>query len=54
MKKENVNMISFPPYSRKPKGSTPASVSFDRISIVLRSKETGESGMGECFVERTR
>lgn len=27
---------------------------FDRISIILRSEETGESGMGECFVERIR
>lgn len=26
---------------------------FDKISVELHSKETGESGMSECFVKRT-
>ncbi len=39
---------------RKPKESIAPPNRFDRITIVLRSTETGESGMGECFVERVR
>jgi len=30
-----------------------ANVDYDKISIVLHSKETNEYGMGECFVKRT-
>ncbi len=36
----------------KPKDGMRSEPGYDRISITLHSKETGESGMGETFVKR--
>lgn len=36
----------------KPKGAPAPLGRYDRITIVLRSAETGEAGMGEGFIER--
>jgi hypothetical protein len=45
-------MYGFMAQILKPKDGKRTAPGYDRISITLHSKETGESGMGETFVER--
>lgn len=37
---------------KKPKDNMRSALKYDRISITLHSRETGESGMGETFIKR--
>jgi hypothetical protein len=39
---------------KKPMNSEKLDLDYDKISIVLHSKETGEYGLGECFVKRSK
>jgi hypothetical protein len=39
---------------RKPKEIEKSDLEYDKISIVLHSKETDELGLGECFVKRSK
>jgi hypothetical protein len=39
---------------KKPKVELKSDINFDKISVVLHSKETDEYGMGECFVKRIK
>lgn len=39
---------------RKPMDSEKLDLDYDKISIVLHSKETDEYGLGECFVKRMK
>lgn len=48
------NMYGFLVQIRKPLNSEKLDLDYDKISIVLHSKETDEYGMGECFVKRLK
>ena len=39
---------------RKPVDNAKPDLDYDKISIVLQSKETDEYGLGECFVKRIK
>lgn len=39
---------------RKPKESKNSELEYDKISVLLHSKETNEYGMGECFVKKLK
>ncbi|GET24062.1 carboxypeptidase-like regulatory domain-containing protein [Prolixibacter sp. NT017] len=45
-------MYGFLVQIRKPENSEKLDLNYNKISIVLHSKETDEYGMGECFVKR--
>lgn len=39
---------------KKPANTAKQALDYDKISIILHSKETNEQGMGECFVKRSK
>lgn len=47
-------MYGFLVQIRKPMNSEKLDLDYDKISIVLHSKETDEYGLGECFVKRLK